>query len=262
MTRTLLDKELHDLDAQLTRLGSLVDTALTQALEALETGDQEKAGIVVVSDAPIDDLHLAIEEHTFRVLSLQQPLAGRDLRYLTALVPMAIDLERIGDEAESMAQHVLRMLPLRPVGIPQAGTPVQQEQGESNLTEAGGMNVQLPEASILQGILALGREVRSLLQWTMRAFATRNAEAARTLWEQDKVVDKDSYTVRRDVMAILEGAHPTPPLQSDPHLMQRATYLLWIAHQLERAADHCSNLCERIVFIVQGETDMLTRLEG
>ncbi len=75
MTRILLDKELHDLDAQLMRLGSLVDTALAQALEAVETGDQDKAGIVVVSDAPIDDLHLAIEEHTFRVLSLQQPLA-------------------------------------------------------------------------------------------------------------------------------------------------------------------------------------------
>src|SRR5260370_5576202 len=226
MTRALLDKELHDLDAQVTRLGSLVDTALAQALEALETGDQEKAGMVVVSDAPIDDVHLAIEEHTFGVLSLNQPLAGRDLRYLTALVPMAIDLERIGDEAESMAQHVLRMLPLRPVGIPQAGTPVQQEQGESSLSEAGGMNDQLPEASILQGILSLGREVRSMLQWTMKAFADRNAEAALTLWEQDTVVDKDSYTVRRDVMAILEGAHLIPPLHSDPHLMQRATYLL------------------------------------
>jgi phosphate transport system protein len=262
MTRTLLDKELHDLDAQMMRLGSLVDTALAQALEALETGDQEKAGIVVVSDAPIDDLHLAIQEHTFLVLSLQQPLAGRDLRYLMALVPMAIDLERIGDEAESIAQHVLRMLPLRPVGIPQTGTPVQQEQEENSLTEAEGTEDQLTEASILRGILALGKEVRSLLQRTMKAFADRDAEAARTLWEQDRVVNKDGYAVRRDVMAILEGTHPIPPLQSDPHLMQRATYLLWIAYQLERAAAHCSNLCERIVFIVQGETDMLTQLEG
>src|SRR5215831_18650854 len=126
MTRARLDKELHDLDAQAMRLGSLVDTALTEALEAVETGDQDKAGMVVVSDAPIDDLHLAIEEHTFRVMSLQQPLARRDLRYLTALVPMAIDLERIGDEAESIAQLVLRMLPLRPGGMPQTGGPIQQ----------------------------------------------------------------------------------------------------------------------------------------
>jgi phosphate transport system protein len=262
MTRTLLDKELQDLDAQMMRLSSLVDTALAQALEALETGDQEKAGMVVVSDTSIDNLNLAIEEHTFRVLSLQQPLAGRDLRYLTALVPMAIDLERIGDEAESIAQHVLRMLPLRPVGIPQTGTAGQQEQGEDSLTEAEDMDDQLPEASILQGILGLGKEVRSMLQWTMRAFSDRNAEAARTIWEQDKVVDKDNYAVRRDAMAMLEIAHPIPPLQSDPHLMQRVTYLLWIAYQLGRAADHCTNICERIVFIVEGETNMLTQLEG
>ncbi|HET7639764.1 MAG TPA: PhoU domain-containing protein, partial [Ktedonobacteraceae bacterium] len=62
MTRALLDKELQELDAQVIRLGSLVDDALAQALAALETADQDKAGAVVVSDTPIDDLHLAIEE--------------------------------------------------------------------------------------------------------------------------------------------------------------------------------------------------------
>ncbi len=259
MTRTLLDKELQDLDAQMIRLGSLVDTALAQALEALETGDQDKAGAVVVSDTPIDDLHLAIEDHTFRVLSLQQPLAGRDLRYLTALVPMAIDLERIGDEAVSIAQHVLRMLPFRSAGVPQADTYEQQEEGD--LTGAAGKNDQSTEALIMQGILELGREVRSLLQWTMKAFADRDAEAARSLWEQDKMLDQHSYAVRRDVMAMLEGAHAMPVLQHDPHVVQRVTYLLWIVYQLERVADHCTNICERIVFIVEGETDMLSSLE-
>jgi len=144
------------------QLGSLVDTALAQALEALETGDQDKAGAVAVSDTPIDDLHAAIEDHTFRVLCLQQPLAGRHLRYLTALVPMAIDLERIGDEAESIAQHTLHMLPFRSAGVPQAGTYEQQE--EADLASAAGMNDQSTEAVIMQGILELGREVRSLLQ--------------------------------------------------------------------------------------------------
>ncbi len=44
-----------------------------------------------------------------------------------------------------------------------------------------------------------------------------------------------------------------PALQDDSRILQRATYMLWIAHKLERAADHCSNICERIVFIVEGE---------
>jgi phosphate transport system protein len=55
MGRMLLDKELQELDAQMVGLGSLVDIALAQALEAFETGDQDKAGMVVVSDTLIDE---------------------------------------------------------------------------------------------------------------------------------------------------------------------------------------------------------------
>ena len=268
MLRALVDNELQNLDAQMIRLGSLVDAALAQALEALEMGDQDKAGTVVVSDTPIDDLHLAIEERAFRVLTLQQPLAGRDLRYLTSLVPIAIDLERIGDEAEDIARNVLRMLPLRSAGTTQAGTPVQQGREEDSLTDLTDTGKESPtinrgatEASIMQSILDLGREVRSLLQWTMKAFAERKAEVARSLWEQDKVVDKHSYVLRRDVMTMLEGARAIPALQQDPHVVQCATHLLWIVYQLGRVADHCTNICERIVFIVEGETDILTSLE-
>jgi phosphate transport system protein len=261
MPRVLLDNELQGLDAQVIQLGTLVDAALAQALEALEMGDQDRAGKVVVSDTTIDDLHLAIEERTFRVLTLQQPLAERDLRYLMSLVPMAIDLERIGDEAEDIARNVLHMLPFRFVGTPQASTPVQQEQDEDSLIDAADAGDQLTEAAILRDILDLGKEVRSLLQWTMKAFVERNAEAARSLWEQDKVVDRHSYAVRRNVMMMLEGAQAIPALQHDPHMVQRATHLLWIVYQLGRVADHCTNICERIVFIVEGETDILTSLE-
>ena len=90
----------------------------------------------------------------------------------------------------------------------------------------------------------------------MQALAERDAETARRLWEEDKRVDKASYVVRRNLMAILEGAQAIPVLQHDPHMVQRATCLLWIVHELERVADHCTNICERIVFIVQGETEI------
>jgi phosphate transport system protein len=110
MRRVLLDHALQELDAQVIQLGSLVAQALTKALEAVETRDQDVAGAVVMADTTIDDLHLAIEKHALRILLLQQPLGGRDVRYLTAVPPIAIDLERIGDEAEGIAQDVLRMI--------------------------------------------------------------------------------------------------------------------------------------------------------
>ncbi len=260
MTRIPSGQELHNLNAQMLRLGSLVDGALAQALEALELGDQDKAGAVVRADMPIDDLHLAIEEHTFRVLRSQHPLAERELRYLMVLVPMALDLERIGDEAEAIALHVLRLLPLRAAEIPLADT-YEQEEDQNSLNGITSTSGQPGESLIMLGILDLGREVRSLLQWTMQAFAERNAEAARSLWEQDKVVDQHCSLIRRDVMTMLEGVHAVPALQNDPHLVQRLTYLLWMTYQLERVADHCTNLCERIVFIVEGESDMAASLE-
>jgi phosphate transport system protein len=261
MTRALLDKALQELDTQMRRLGSLIEHALAQALEALEMGDQDKAGTVIVSDTEIDDLYLVIEEQTFRTLTLQQPLGGRDLRYLTSLVPMTIDLERIGDEAVAIAQNVLRMMPFRSGGIYQAQTRTQQVQGENSLSTSGGEGDQFSEASIMQGILDLGQMVRSLVQKTMQAFANRDAEAARRLWEEDKVVDRGASRIRRDVMAMLEAAHAMPALQHDPYILQHVTGLLWIAYELERVADHCTNICERIVFIVQGETDIHPSLE-
>jgi phosphate transport system protein len=248
MTRVLLDKELHELDAQILRLGSLVDEALGQALEALETGDLAKAGMVIEGDTIIDSLRAAIEEHTIRLLTLQQPLGGRDLRLLTSTLSIAGDLERTGDGAAGIAQIILRMAPLRG-NVPQVKIEVSPAVSAS---EDG----QITEASILNSMLELGREARRVLQGTMEAFANRDAKAARFIWEEDDVVDVRYHLVRHDLMALLEGARAIPALQSDARILQRATYLLWIAHKLERIADHCTNVCERIVFIVEGETSI------
>ena len=84
MTRKTLDKELQELDDQIKQLGFLVYDALGKALQALETGDLAQSGRVIEADVFIDNLRAAIEEHTIRLLTLQQPLGGRDLRYLTA----------------------------------------------------------------------------------------------------------------------------------------------------------------------------------
>jgi phosphate transport system protein len=247
MSTELVENALQELDGQVMRLGSWVDDALAQALEALETSDQDRAGAVVVADTPIDELHLAIEEGTFRVLALHQPVAGRELRHLMSLAPIAVDLERVGDEAEAIAQHVLRLAPWLPGGARQAESLLDSSREEGDHS---------PEVPIRQALLELGGRVRALLQQTMQAFADRDAAAARRLWEEDKMVARSAYVVRRDGLAMLEGLHGMESQRLDPHLAQRATSLLWISHELERAGDHCTNICERIVFLVQGETDM------
>jgi phosphate transport system protein len=121
---------------------------------------------------------------------------------------------------------------------------------------------QLTEASILQKMLDVGKQVRSLLERTMKAFADREASAARSIWDEEKVVDKRHYVVRRDVLLMLESSYATPVRAHDPSVVQRMMYLLRIAYTLERVADHCTNICERVVFIVEGETEMHPNLEG
>jgi phosphate transport system protein len=248
MTRTLLDKELQDLDGQMERLGMLVDEALGKALETLETGDLAKAGIVIEGDTIIDSLRVSIEEHTIRLLTMQQPLGARDLRYLTSILSIAGDLERMGDGAAGIAQIILRMAPLkgstsRAVTVP--STPMSGSTGK-----------EITESSVTHGLIELGREARRVLQGTMKAFKERDVEIARHIWQEDDVVDVRYHLVRHDLMAMMAGAHAIPALQSDSLVLQRVTYLLWIAHKLERVGDHCSNICERLVFIIEGETSI------
>src|SRR5574340_1348769 len=104
MARVVLDRELEALDAQIKRLGALVDDALGIALEALEAGDLAKCGMVIEADAIIDSQRAAVEEHSIRLLTLQQPLGGRDLRLLSSVLSIAGDLERAGDGASGIAQ--------------------------------------------------------------------------------------------------------------------------------------------------------------
>jgi phosphate transport system protein len=247
MPRTVLDRELQVLNDQIIQLGKDVDFAFEVALKALETGDQLQAGLVIESDTTIDNLRMAVEEHTIRLLTLQQPLGSRDLRFLTSALSIAGDLERAGDGAAGIAQIILRMAPLR--ATPPSHVVISGDG-------ANGKVDQVTEASILRSIIELGLEARRVLQGTMDAFANRDAAAARHIWEEDDVVDVRYHLVRHDLMALMEGARAIPALQNDSRILQRATYLLWIAHKLERVGDHCTNICERLVFITDGETSI------
>lgn len=254
MARTILDKELQQLDSQIQQLGSLVDDALGKALDALEMGDLARASMVIEADTIIDSLRAAVEEHTIRLLTLQQPLGGRDLRFLTSALSIAGELERMGDGAEGIAQIILRMAPLRSSTTPRPAISdsAQTEDGTGRVTEA----------SITRSLLELGKEARRVLQGTMKAFTHSDANAARYIWEEDDVVDVRYHLVRHDLMAAMAGAHAIPALQHDSLYLQRVTYLLWIAHKLERVGDHCSNICERIVFTIEGETDIKQRQQA
>ncbi len=251
MARTILDAQLQAITTHITNLGILIEQALEQALQAVETGDQALCGLVVASDTTMDDLRTEIDRLTFQSLTLQQPLGGRDLRFLSSAPSITADMERTGDNAVGIAKLLLRMAPLRKTGVSRL------EINDSSATSDGQEQVSsdhpVTEASIIAGILALGQAARTMLHKTVQAVSNNDAQAAQALLQEDDLVDERYHAVRHDLMTMLSGIHAIPALQQDGLAMQRMTYWLWIAHNLERVGDHCTNICERIVFFLEGD---------
>ncbi len=251
MARTILDEQLQAITTNITNLGGLIEHALGQSLQAVETGDQALCGLVIASDTEMDDLRVEIDRLTFQSLTLQQPLGGRDLRLLSSVPSITGDLERTGDNAVGIAKLLLRMAPLRKTGMSQLE--INSSSATSDSQEQATTDHPVTEASIIAGILVLGQEARDMLHKTVQAFTNNDAQAAHTLLQADDLVDERYSTVRQDLMTMLSGIHAIPALQQDGLAMQRMTYWLWIAHNLERVGDHCTNVCERIVFFVEGD---------
>ncbi len=107
-TREAFDRDLHQLQDDLLRLGALVESALDRAIEALRSRSVQVADAVIAADNTIDALHLELEERCLRLMATQQPMA-KDLRTIAAVWIMTIDLERMGDHAEDIARIVQRI---------------------------------------------------------------------------------------------------------------------------------------------------------
>jgi phosphate transport system protein len=240
VTRTALDTQMHEIRTRIIRLGTLVEMALEQAIQSVQNGDQVLCRLVIASDGTIDEVRSEVERLAFQSLTLQQPLAGHDLRFLSSAPSIAGDLERMGDNAEGIAKLLVRMAPLHAAGL------VARDQKRP-------LDRVMTEASIMSGIVDLGQEARRVLLGAMSAIEQSDAHAARFIWQEDDVIDVRYHLVRHDLMTMLTDIHAIPALQQDSRIMQRMTYWLWIAHNLERIGDHCTNICERLVFILEGD---------
>ncbi|MCX7683314.1 MAG: phosphate signaling complex protein PhoU [Anaerolineae bacterium] len=145
-----------------------------------------------------------------------------DLRLIAAVLDISSELERIGDYAKGIARITLM-------------------QGNA------------PPLKPLAHILPMARKAASMLHRALEAFALRDAERARALSLEDDEVDELYNLVYREAMACI---------LANPAIADRANQLLWAAHNLERAADRVTNICERVIFTVTGEmVELDTKVE-
>jgi len=210
--REAFDEALQALEEDVLRMGSLAGDLIHRAVEALRRQDAEAAEAVIAEDDVVDRLHLQIEDRVVKLLATQQPMAG-DLRVLTSVLAISIDLERLADHGEGIAKAVRRLAnqpPVKPL-------------------------VDIPRMEQL---------VQEMLQEALQAFAQRDPQRAEALAAKDDQVDDLRSQVFRELITYM---------MEDPRTISRALDLLLVAQHLERAADHVTNIAERVIYMVTGE---------
>ena len=109
------DRDLEAIQAQIMKMGGLVEAAIRNAALALETRDEELAIRVRQGDSAIDQLEEQIQTECARVIALRAPIAG-DLRTVLSVMRIAGSLERCGDYAKNLAKRTLVLSQMAPIG--------------------------------------------------------------------------------------------------------------------------------------------------
>lgn len=206
------DEELEDIRTQLLEMGGLVEEQTRLAIRAIEDADSGVAETVLKRETQVDDMEISIDESCTLIIARRQPAAS-DLRLIVSVGRAVSDLERIGDEAQKIAKLAI------------------------TLTEEG----KAPHGYV--EVRHIGQRVLQMLHAALDAFARFDAAAALETLKKDEQIDLEYKTAVRELVTYM---------MEDPRSITRVINILWVIRALERIGDHSKNLCEQIVFVVQG----------
>jgi phosphate transport system protein len=204
--------ELEEFRSRVVLMGEKAILQVDSAVEALLERDIDRVEAVLRQDDALDELEVQIDADVLRYISLRAPVAT-ELRLLTAGMKSAHDLERIGDEACTIAKRTRELLDLdRPV-------PLEQ----------------LPR---------MNRLAMGLLRDALDAFLNEDIELARAIPKRDKEID----AINKAHFEAYKQQMERGELSADG-----AFALIFISKSIERIADHATNLAEEVVFLYCGD---------
>jgi phosphate transport system protein len=211
-TRVHYQVELEKLEASALGGLDLVTGAVGRTLEAIEQQDVELAQLVIADDDRIDGRYLEVHQALITLLATQSPVAT-DLRLISSLLHVLKNVERMGDQCV----NICKLVPLTGNEPP-------------------------ADPEMVKLILTMGKQARTLISQSKRAFEERNVEMARDLVRQDDVVDN----LNRDCFRLaLE-------LGDDPDIREWAMTMLLAARAIERIGDNAVDIGEQVAFVVTG----------
>jgi phosphate transport system protein len=138
---------------------------------------------------------------------------AKDLRETLAALKMASELERIGDLAKNIAKRAIVLNREQPIRL-------------------------------TQSLARMGRSVLAQLKQVLDAYARRDAESAQAVWKQDGEIDEIYNSLFRELLTYM---------MEDPRTIGLCTHLLFVAKNIERAGDHCTNVAETVYYMVSGD---------
>jgi len=207
------DIELEEIRRRILNMGGLAETQVVKAFEGLRSGDLDLLDAVIEGDKPINLAQIELDDACTHIIAKRQPAAG-DLRLLLAVIKIATDLERIGDEAKKIAKAARR--------LHGAETPF------------------VPRVGLAQAVeLAL-----ELLRASLDAFARVNPEGIEELRRKDAEIDAGFKGVMRQLITYM---------MEDPRTISSSLEMLFIAKAIERVGDHAMNIAEDVVYVASGE---------
>ena len=206
------DRDLEAIQAQIMKMGGLVENAIMEAATSLETRDEERAEAVRRADKVIDALEEQINEEAARVIALRAPTAI-DLRLVLSIMKVSANLERIGDYAKNMGKRTSVLAQMAPVS-----------------DSAGALR-------------RMAKEVERMLKDALDAYIARDAELAQDVIDRDHDVDQMYNALFREFLTFM---------MEDPRNITACMHLHFIAKNIERMGDHVTSIAEQVVYLVTG----------
>ncbi|HWY78288.1 MAG TPA: phosphate signaling complex protein PhoU [Verrucomicrobiae bacterium] len=204
-----LEKEINELKDQVSTMAGHAEAAATRAVQALVERNDVMARAVIENDEMVDRLEMEIDERVVTLLS--KALLATDLRTMTVAMKLAQDLERVADEATTIARRAIAL----------------------NAHPANGLPVDIPR---------LGRMALGMLKRASEAFVHQRPNEARAVVKRDKEVDALNKQFHRELTNLMLDRQSSVGI---------CVNLMAVSKSLERIADHATNVAEEVVYLYE-----------
>lgn len=210
------NEELEQVRTLVMEMGALVEQQVNDGLNAVLNADSKLAQKVIERDHEVNSMELDIDEYCTKILARRQPAAS-DLRLIVSVIKSITDLERMGDESVKFGRNAIKL----------AKGNFAEEEGARPLVE----------------LRHLGKHVCETLNKALTAYAQMDVAAALEIIKNDDIVDEEFDNISRLLVT---------KMMENPREIKNALRVTWCARALERIGDHTTNLCEYIVYLVEG----------